>query len=96
MRLLPALLLALPAAAQDVPEGLTADYRCDGGATLAVAYINPRGGASYAVVAHDGRLIPMKAGPTGSGVARTACESCASDRPGSPWGPWGRCWWCSG
>ena len=68
MRLLAALLLALPTAAQDVPEGLSADYRCDGGATLAVAYINPRGGASYAVVAHDGRLIPMKAGPTGSGV----------------------------
>ena len=67
MRLLP-LLLALPAAAQDVPEGLTVEYGCDGGATLAVAYINPPGGESYAVVVHDGRLIPMKAGPTGSGV----------------------------
>ena len=33
-----------------------------------MAYINPPGGDSYAVVAYDGRLVPMKAGPTGSGV----------------------------
>ena len=39
-----------------------------GGTTLAVTHINPPGGESYAVVAYDGRLIPMKAGPTGSGV----------------------------
>jgi membrane-bound inhibitor of C-type lysozyme len=68
MRHLAAFLLALPAVAQDVPEGSTYRYACDDGATLAVAYINPPDGVSYAVVAHDGRLIPMKAGPTGSGV----------------------------
>ena len=44
------------AAAQDVPEGLDRPYRCAGDATLAVAYINPPGGDSYAVVAHDGAL----------------------------------------
>ncbi len=68
MRHLPALLLALPAVAQDVPEGMAVDYRCDGGATLAVVYINPPGVESYAVVAYNGQLNPMKAGPTGSGV----------------------------
>ena len=74
MRLLAAFAFALPAAAQDVPEGLTVAYRCDGGATLAVAYINPPGGDSYAVVAHDGALMPMKAGPTGSGVRYLALD----------------------
>jgi membrane-bound inhibitor of C-type lysozyme len=59
---------ALPTAAQDVPEASVVGYRCAGGASLAVAYINPPGGDSYAVVAHDGALVPMKAGPTGSGV----------------------------
>jgi membrane-bound inhibitor of C-type lysozyme len=63
-----ALALAAPAAAQNVPEGLARTYDCDGGAVLQVAYINPPGCASYAVVAWDGRLIPMKAGATGSGV----------------------------
>ena len=69
MRLLASLsLAAAPAFAQGAPEGETVAYRCDGGAALAVAYINPPGGDSYAVVLHDGRLIPTKAGPTGSGV----------------------------
>jgi membrane-bound inhibitor of C-type lysozyme len=68
MDLLPALALVLPALAQDVPEALSLHYSCAGGARLAVAYINPPGGDSYAVVAWDGRAIPMKAGPTGSGV----------------------------
>ena len=69
MRLLACLTLAAaPAFAQGVPEGQTVTYGCDGGATLAVAYIIPPGGESYAVVLHDGQLIPMKAGPTGSGV----------------------------
>lgn len=63
-----ALLLAAPAFAQDVPEGLTVAYRCADDATLTAAYINPPGGESYAVVSYDGALVPMKAGPTGSGV----------------------------
>ena len=69
-RLLPLLCLALPAmaAAQDVPEGLVTHYACAGGGHLAASYINPPGGASYAVVVWDGRMTPMKAGPTGSGV----------------------------
>jgi membrane-bound inhibitor of C-type lysozyme len=63
-----ALALAGPTAAQDVPEGMAARYDCADGVTVAAAYINAPGGASYAVVAHDGGLVPMKAGPTGSGV----------------------------
>ena len=39
-----ALLLAAPAAPQDVPEALTVPYACAGGDVLAVAYINPPGG----------------------------------------------------
>ena len=68
MLILLALLLATPAQADGVPEGQSYSYRCAGGDTLSVAYINPPGGASYAVVLHDGALMPMKAGPTGSGV----------------------------
>ena len=68
MLALATLLLVTPAAAQDVPEALTVPYSCAGGAMIEVAYINPPGGASYAVVLHDGELVPMKAGPTGSGV----------------------------
>lgn len=62
--------LALPAAAwaQDAPEGLVRHYTCAGGAHLAAAYINAPGGSSYAVVVFDGKMTPMKAGPTGSGV----------------------------
>jgi len=63
-----ALAAALPAPAQDVPEGSTATYACAGGVTLQVAYLNPPGGDSLAVLLHDGKLVPMKAGPTGSGV----------------------------
>ena len=68
MRALIAAFLALPAVAQDAPEGVSVTYDCAGGAVLQAAYINPPGGESYAVVAYDGRLIPMKSGPTGSGV----------------------------
>lgn len=68
----------LPAAAEDVPEGLTVRYACADGATLAVAYINPPGGAdSFAVLLHDGALVPMKAGPTGSGVRYLSLDGSA-------------------
>jgi membrane-bound inhibitor of C-type lysozyme len=83
MRRLPAFALAtlaLPtaAAARDaVPEGTSLSYACAGGASLEVAYINVPGGASYAVVAHDGALVPMKAGPTGSGVRYLSLDDSA-------------------
>lgn len=35
---------------------------------LQAAYLNPPGGPSLAVVGWRGRLVPMHAGPTGSGV----------------------------
>jgi membrane-bound inhibitor of C-type lysozyme len=66
--LMTALAFALPATAQDVPEGTAVTYDCEGGRVMQVAYINVPGGPSYAVVAWDGELIPMKSGPTGSGV----------------------------
>jgi hypothetical protein len=76
MRLLACLTFAVaPAFAQGVPEGQAVAYGCDGGATLAVAYINPPGGDSYAVVAYDGRLVPMKAGPTATSRSTAAGSS---------------------
>jgi membrane-bound inhibitor of C-type lysozyme len=51
-----------------VPEGLVVHYACTAGGHLAAAYINAADGASYAVVVWEGRMTPMKAGPTGSGV----------------------------
>ena len=69
---LPALLLlAAPAAAQDA---LAVTYLCDGDAVLQVAYLNPADGPSLAVVAYAGRLVPMQAGPTGSGVRYLAFD----------------------
>lgn len=66
---LAAFVAAGPALAQGVPEGMTVSYACDGGGRLSVAYINPAGTQdSFAVLLHDGALVPMKAGPTGSGV----------------------------
>lgn len=66
--------IALPAFGQATPEALSASYVCDGGAVLQVAYINPETGPSLAVVAWAGRLIPMRAGPTGSGVRYIAFD----------------------
>ncbi len=72
--LVPALALiagaaTLPAAAEDIPEGMVIAYACDGGGELSVTYINPaEGQESFAVVLHEGGMVPMKAGPTGSGV----------------------------
>ena len=41
---------------------------------LQVAYLNPEGGPSLAVVAYGGQLVPMRAGPTGSGVRYVAID----------------------
>jgi len=82
MRLVPILaLLAAPAFADDVPEGLGATYVCAGGAVLRAAYLNPSPDVSLAVVDYGGRLIPMRAGPTGSGVRYVALEA----GPGFVW-----------
>lgn len=68
------LALAAPAWAEDVPLGISARYACAGGETLRVAYLNPKDGPSLAVVDWEGRLAPMEAGPTGSGVRYVAYE----------------------
>lgn len=47
---------------------------------LQVAYLNPAGGPSLAVVNWAGRLIPMQAGPTGSGVRYIAFDEQESFR----------------
>ena len=61
--------LALPAGAwAQALEGFVEHYTCEGGAHLAAAYINPPDGGSYAVVVFDGKMTPMKAGLSGSGV----------------------------
>jgi membrane-bound inhibitor of C-type lysozyme len=70
-----ALALAAPAGAQDAPAALSAAYLCDGGAVLPVAYVNPETGPSLAVIAWAGRLIPLRAGPTGSGVRYVAFDA---------------------
>lgn len=60
---------AAPALAETVPEGMTVSYACDGGGRLEIAYVNPADSTeSFAVVLHDGALVPMKAGISGSGV----------------------------
>ena len=69
--------LALPASAQDGSEGVSVTYACAGGLELQTAYLNAPDGASYAVVGYDGRLIPMKAGPTGSGVRYQSLDGSA-------------------
>lgn len=74
--LLPALLALapLPALAQAPSPALAETYLCAGGAVLQVAYLNPASGESYAVVAFGGRLIPMQAGISGSGVRYVALD----------------------
>ena len=52
---------------------------------LQAAYINPETGPSLAVVGWAGKLIPMQAGPTGSGVRYIAFDEQASYR-----------WWSKG
>ncbi|HMR51997.1 MAG TPA: MliC family protein [Amaricoccus sp.] len=71
----PALALAFgAAAAQEAPQAVSATYLCAGGALLQVAYLNQRGDPGWAVVAYGGRLVPMQAGPTGSGVRYLAMD----------------------
>lgn len=72
--------LATPAAAEGAPPGLAATYLCGGNAVLQVAYLNPAGGPSLAVVNWAGKLIPMQAGPTGSGVRYIAFDEQESFR----------------
>ncbi|MBP7001148.1 MliC family protein [Amaricoccus sp.] len=76
---------ALPAAAQDAPPALSINYACEGGAELQVAYINPASGPSLAVVGWAGRLIPMRQGPSASGVRYIAFDEQRSYR-----------WWSKG
>lgn len=56
-------------------DGLSTYYACSNGSHVMAAYINTSGGQSYAAVVHDGRIIPMKAGPTGSGVRYVSLDA---------------------
>jgi membrane-bound inhibitor of C-type lysozyme len=72
---LAAAIAASPLRAEEVPEAMTVSYACDGGGTLAAAYVNPADSKeSFAVLLHDGALVPMKAGPSGSGVRYVSIE----------------------
>jgi membrane-bound inhibitor of C-type lysozyme len=62
------------ATAQDAPQALSATYLCAGGAVVQVAYLNPPADAGWAVVSYAGLLVPMQAGPTGSGVRYRATD----------------------
>jgi membrane-bound inhibitor of C-type lysozyme len=76
------LALAAPAAvAQYVAPAFSAAYLCDDGAVLQAAYLNPAEGPSLAVIDWAGRLIPMRAGPTGSGARYVAFD----ERTGFVW-----------
>ena len=72
--LLPACLALAAPAAGAAPTGLAATYVCAGGVVLQAAYINPPDDPGFAVVVHDGNLVPMQAGPTGSGVRYVALD----------------------
>lgn len=67
-----AALATAPATAQEA--ALTRTYHCDAGAVLRVAYLNPDPDTSLAVVDYAGHLVPMRAGPTGSGVRYQAID----------------------
>jgi membrane-bound inhibitor of C-type lysozyme len=65
---------AAGATAQDAQQALSLTYLCAGGAVLQVAYLNPPAEAGWAVVSYAGLLVPMQAGPTGSGVRYRATD----------------------
>ncbi|HSI50543.1 MAG TPA: MliC family protein [Ideonella sp.] len=48
------------------------NYRCAAGKHLSAAYLNLRGGESFAVLSWQGRQEVLRAGPTGSGVRYAA------------------------
>jgi membrane-bound inhibitor of C-type lysozyme len=76
MRALLPILAALTAASAAAQEAsLTRTYHCDAGAVLRVAYLNPDPDTSLAVVDYAGHLVPMRAGPTGSGVRYQAIDT---------------------
>lgn len=83
--LLAASAAALPALAQEAAPALSVNYACAGGAVLKVAYINPAEGDSLAVVDWAGKLIPMRAGVSASGVRYIAFDEQQSYR-----------WWSKG
>lgn len=74
-------LAAAPAATgQTVPEAQWANYACTGGAVVQVAYFDPPGGPSLAAVAWAGKLVPMRVGPSASGVRYIAFDEQESYR----------------
>ncbi len=78
-RSLPLLLAALAtpwAAVAEAPlVALSINYACAGGAVLEVAYLNPAGSATLAVVGWGGRLVPMQEGPAASGARYVAVDA---------------------
>lgn len=66
-----AVIACLPAGArtQEVPQDLiSARYRCEGGASVPVVYVNASETGGYAVMLIDGRLVAMRQVASGSGA----------------------------
>ena len=49
-------------------------YACDRGVQLPVSYINPSDEVGFAVMMVEGKLVTMRAAPTGSGVRYIALD----------------------
>ena len=70
--ILRALAFALPIlpgmAWADPPDLVRAVFRCDGGVTVPVVFVNPEAGKAYAVALLEGDLIGMRAAISASGA----------------------------
>lgn len=71
-----ALPVAAPAQTVTAPgfDSASRVYRCTGGARLPVVTLNLKDGESFAAIYVNGRLVLMRAGPTGSGANYVAVD----------------------
>lgn len=69
--LIPALMAAPVLADTQVQEQ---DYVCDRGVVLPVSFVNPAGEAGLAMMVVEGKLVALRALPTGSGVRYVAFD----------------------
>ncbi|GGH25709.1 hypothetical protein GCM10010973_13030 [Cribrihabitans marinus] len=67
------LAVAAPAAAQE-PELVQVTYTCDRGVEVPVVFINTETGPGQAVMQIEGKLVALRAAPTGSGVRYVAVD----------------------
>lgn len=70
----PLLAAMLPAMAKAGPEMYSVTYTCERGVALPVVFINPADGPSLAVLSAEGKLVPMRSRPAGSGARYIALD----------------------